>query len=181
MAMIVGICGSLRRRSYNMGLLRAAAAAMPEGARLEIASIAEVPLYHGDVEEAGFPPAVTALKEAIAGADALLLVTPEYNNGIPGVMKNAIDWASRPPADRARVFRDKPVALIGATPGPWGTLHAQREWLGVIHALEAQLWSGGRLMVPAAGKAFDAEGDLVDPAVTARLKRFMAGFVASLG
>jgi chromate reductase len=181
MTVIVGISGSLRRHSYNLGLLRAAAAAMPDGTRLDITSIADVPLYHGDVEDAAFPPAVTALKEAIAGADALLLATPEYNNGIPGVMKNAIDWASRPPADRARVFRGKPVAVIGATLGPWGTLHAQHEWLGVIHALEMRLWSGARLMVPSAHKVFDSEGNLTVPTLAERLKRLMAEFVASLG
>ena len=181
MTVIVGISGSLRRHSYNSGLLRAAAAAMPAGARLEIAPIAGVPLYDGDVEDAeGIPPAAVALKEAIAGADGVLLATPEYNNGIPGVFKNAIDWASRPTADIPRVFGGRPVALVGASPGGFGTILAQHEWLGVLRQLGMRYWTGGRLMVPGAGKAFDAEGKLTDPAVTERLRRFMADFVASI-
>ena len=100
MTAIVGISGSTRRGSFNSALLRAAAAAMPEGAELRIESIADIPLYNGDVEaQQGIPAPVARLKDAIAAADGLLLVTPEYNNSIPGVAKNAIDWLSRPPAD----------------------------------------------------------------------------------
>jgi chromate reductase len=181
MKTIVGISGSLRRGSVNTALLQAAAAAMPEGTRLDILSIADVPLYNEDVEAAAFPPAVTALKQAIVDADALLLATPEYNNGIPGVMKNALDWASRPHADKARVFRGKPVAIVGASLGQWGTVHAQQEWLPICHGLEMQLWSGARLLVPNASKVFDENGKLIDPKLAERLKAFMAGFVASLG
>src|SRR3546814_2635131 len=95
---------------------------MPDGARLNIASISGTPLYNADVEEEeGIPQSVADLKEAIAKADGLLLATPEYNNSIPGVFKNAIDWASRPPADIPRVFAAKPVAVIGASPGGFGT------------------------------------------------------------
>jgi chromate reductase len=181
MTLIVGISGSLRRHSYNSGLLRAAAAAMPEGARLEIVPIAGVPLYNGDLEQAeGIPPAVVALKEAIAGADGVLLATPEYNNSLPGVLKNAIDWASRPAGDIPRVFGGRPVALIGASPGGFGTILSQHEWLGVLRTLGMRFWSGGRLMVPGAGKAFDGEGNLTDATVAARLGRFMTDFVSSL-
>src|SRR3546814_7002146 len=98
----------------------------------------------------------------------LLLATPEYNNSIPGVFKNAIDWASRPPADIPRVFAAKPVAVIGASPGGFGTILAQDAWLSVLRTLGAQLWSGSRLMVSGAGKAFDADGNLVDEAVKER-------------
>src|SRR3546814_20835866 len=113
MTLLVGISGSLRRHSFNSGLLRAARANMPDGARLNIASISGIPLYNADVEEEeGIPQSVADLKEAIAKADGLLLATPEYNNSIPGVFKNAIDWASRPPADLPRVFAAKPVAVI---------------------------------------------------------------------
>jgi len=178
---IVGISGSLRRHSFNSGLLRAASEAMPPEASLEIADIAGVPLYDGDVEqEVGIPPAVTALKEAIMRADGLLLVTPEYNNSIPGVFKNAIDWASRPSADIPRVFRGRHVALIGASPGGFGTILAQNAWLPVIRTLGMELWTGGRLMVTGAGKAFDGEGNLIDEAVRERLGKFLAGFVAAL-
>lgn len=151
---------------------------MPEGASLEIASIADIPLYNADIEEAdGIPQAVVQLKDAIAKADGLLLATPEYNNGIPGVFKNAIDWASRPPADIPRVFAGKPVAIIGASPGGFGTILAQDAWLSVMRTLGADLWSGGRLLVSAAGKAFDNEGNLVDETVKTRLARFITDFV----
>src|SRR3546814_7745777 len=107
------VCSS----DLNTGLLRAAQANMPDGARLNIASISGIPLYNADVEEEeGIPQSVADLKEAIAKADGLLLATPEYNNSIPGVFKNAIDWATRPPADIPRVFAAKPVAVIGASP-----------------------------------------------------------------
>ena len=127
-----------------------------------------------------FPPAVDGLKDAVAAADGLLLVTPEYNNGIPGVFKNAIDWMSRPSADIPRVFGGKPVALIGASPGGFGTILAQTGWLPVLRTLGAQLWTGGRLMVPHAGVAFDGEGNLIDEAVREKLARFVAGFVESI-
>jgi len=177
---LVGIAGSLRRHSYNAGLLRAARDAMPEGADLAIHSIAGVPLYNADIEAQGMPPAVTVLKDAVADADGLLLVTPEYNSGVPGVFKNAIDWMSRPNADIARVFGGKPVAIIGASPGNFGTILSQNAWLPTLRTLGAHLWTGQKLMVPAAGQAFDAEGDLIDEAIRARLARFMAGFVASI-
>lgn len=115
MANIVGLCGSLRRGSFNAALLRAAAALPPDGSRIDAHTLHGVPLYDGDVEAAeGIPPAVATMKDAGAAADGLLLVTPEYNNGIPGVFKNAIDWMSRPGSDIARVFGGKPVTVIGA-------------------------------------------------------------------
>ena len=177
---LIGISGSLRRHSYNSGLLRAAREAMPAGATLTIASIAGVPLYNADAEAQGIPPTVEGLKDAVAAADGLMLVTPEYNNGIPGVFKNAIDWMSRPSADIPRVFGGKPVALIGASPGGFGTISAQTGWLPVLRTLGAQLWTGGRLMVPHAGTAFDGEGNLIDAAVREKLARFVAGFVESI-
>jgi len=175
---IVGLSGSLRRHSFNSGLLRAAVEVMPEGSTLEIGSIAEIPLYNGDVEAAGIPIPVTALKERIAAADGLLLVTPEYNNGIPGVFKNAIDWLSRPSRDIARIFGGKPVAVIGASPGGYGTILSQAAWLPVLRTLGAQHWAGDRLMVSRAGQAFDAEGNLTDESVRQHLTTYLAGFVA---
>jgi len=181
MTLLVGISGSLRKHSYNTGLLHAAQQVLPADTTLVIASIAAIPLYDGDVEAAeGIPPAVAALKDLIASADGLLLATPEYNNGIPGVFKNAIDWASRPPADAARVFAGKPVAIIGASPGGFGTILAQDAWLSVLRTLGARLWTGGRLMVPGAGKAFDEAGNLIDDGVKGRLEKLIAGFVHSI-
>ena len=179
MARLVGVAGSLRKGSYNRALLAAAQGLVPAGTVLEVATIAGIPLYDGDREAAdGIPPAVTALKEAIAAADGLLLVTPEYNNGIPGVFKNAIDWASRPAGDIGRVFGGKPVAVIGASPGGFGTILAQNDWLPVLRTLGTRPWYGGRLMVAQAGRVFDADGALVDAGIRDRLAQFLAGFAA---
>jgi NAD(P)H-dependent FMN reductase len=153
---------------------------MPEGATLEIGSIAEFPLYNGDIEAEGIPAAVAALKEKVAAADALLLVTPEYNNGIPGVFKNAIDWLSRPSSDIKRIFGGKPVALIGASPGNFGTILSQAAWLPVLRTLGADHWSGARLLVSHAGQAFDDEGNLTDDIVRERLGAYLTGFVAHI-
>ncbi|MDB5703950.1 MAG: reductase [Sphingomonas bacterium] len=177
---LVGISGSLRRHSYNAGLLRAAQAAMPEGTSLAIHSIAGVPLYNADVEAEGIPDAVTVLKDAVAEADGVLLVTPEYNNGVPGVFKNAIDWMSRPASDIPRVFGGKPVALIGASPGGFGTILSQNGWLPTLRTLGTELWTGGRLMVAKAGAVFDEEGNLVDDAIRERLTHFVAAFAESI-
>jgi len=181
MIRLLGISGSLRRGSYNTALLRAAAALAPEGVLLEGRTLHGIPLYDGDAEAAhGIPEAVAALKEAIAAADGVLLVTPEYNNGISGVFKNAIDWASRPPADCARVFNGRPFAVIGASPGGFGTMLAQAHWLPVLRTLGANLWTEGRLMVSRAGNVFDDDGALADPRVRAQLQAFVAGFAASV-
>lgn len=178
MTIIIGISGSLRRDSFNAALLRAAVEAMPEGSELQVGSIRDIPLYDGDLErEQGVPPAVQALKDAIAAADGLLLATPEYNNSIPGVMKNAIDWLSRPAADIPRVFGAKPVALMGATPGGFGTVLAQNAWLPVLRTLGTRPWFGARLMVSRAGTVFDANGALADAAIREQLRAFVAGFV----
>ena len=181
MITILGISGSLRRHSFNSGLLRAAAEEMPDGPRLEIGSIADIPLYHGDAEADGIPASVARLKEQAASADALLLVTPEYNNGIPGVFKNAIDWLSRPSSDIARQFGGKPVGLIGASPGRFGTLSAQTAWLPVLRTLGTDHWSGGRLMVSGASALFDAAGNLTDGATRTRLRTYLTDFVAYIG
>jgi chromate reductase, NAD(P)H dehydrogenase (quinone) len=178
MVTLIGISGSARKASFNSALLRAAASSMPEGAELRIESIAAIPLYNGDDEAAhGVPPAVTRLKDALAAADGLLLVSPEYNNSIPAAAKNAIDWMSRPPADVPRVFRGKPVAIAGASPGGFGTVLAQNAWLPVFRTLGMHLWPG-KLMVSRAGSVFDANGDITDATVRDSVRQFMAGFVA---
>jgi chromate reductase, NAD(P)H dehydrogenase (quinone) len=176
---IVGISGSLRKNSFNSGLLRAASEAVSAGTQFEILSIREIPLYDADVEEAsGVPIVVQQIKDRVASADGLLLVTPEYNNSIPGVFKNAIDWMSRPATDIARVFTDRPVALMGATPGMGGTGLAQAAWLPVFRTLQMRPWFGGRFQVSGARQSFDEQGNLIDEKVREKLKPFVAGFEA---
>jgi len=174
---IVGIAGSLRKGSYNSALLRAAVELAPPGIAIEPASIRGIPLYDGDVEsESGLPDAVRALKEKIAAADGLLIATPEYNSSIPGVLKNAIDWLSRPGSDIPRVFGNRPLALMGASPGRFGTAGSQTAWLPVLRSLGVQPWWGPRLAVGGASQVFDAEGQLVDERVREQLSAFLAGF-----
>jgi NAD(P)H-dependent FMN reductase len=179
MARIIGIAGSLRRGSYNAALLRAARELAPADAPVEIATIAGIPLYDGDLEsERGIPEPVGQLKETIAAAAGLLLVTPEYNNSMPGVLKNAIDWLSRPPKDIPRVFGDKPVAIMGATPGRGGTRLGQSAWLPVLRALGTRVWFGRSLYVEGASQAFGSDGRLADERIRKLLAEFMAGFAA---
>ena len=175
---IIGISGSLRRNSFNTGLLRAAVALMPEGAALEITAIDEIPLYNYDLEvNAGIPASVAALKDRIAAADGLLLSTPEYNNSIPGVLKNTIDWLSRPPSDSQRVFGGRLIAIMGASPGNYGTVQSQTAWLPILRTLRMQACFGGRLALAHAGAVFDEAGVLKDDKVRAQLRDFVQGFV----
>lgn len=122
----LGFAGSLRGASYNRGLLRAAAELAPAGIIVEVFDLSDLPFYNQDVEDAGEPAAVVAFKQAIARADALLVATPEYNHGVPGVLKNAIDWASRPRVTSP--LRDRAVAVMGASPGHGSTARAQAQF-----------------------------------------------------
>jgi chromate reductase, NAD(P)H dehydrogenase (quinone) len=174
---ILGISGSLRAGSYNSALLHAARGHLPVGVDLEIATLHGIPLYDGDLEQRdGIPAAVQALKERIVACDGVLLATPEYNNGIPGVFKNAIDWLSRPSADAPRIFADRAFAVMGASPGGFGTMLAQSAWLPVLRTLGARQWSGGRLMVSRASQVFAEDGRLTDEAMNNQLAKFIAGF-----
>ena len=177
---LLGLSGSLRKASFNTGLLRAAVELVPDGVVLQAETLHGVPLYDADLEATeGVPPAVAALKTALGAADGLLMVTPEYNSGVPGVFKNAIDWMSRPPGGLA-LFKGKRVAVIGASAGGFGTISAQDHWLPVMKKLGAEVWAGGSLLASRSGDLFDAEGQLTDGPTRKRLAEFLAGFAASL-
>lgn len=174
---LLGIAGSMREGSYNLALLHAAAALTPADCELEVVSIRGIPLYDGDVEaRAGVPAAVQVLKQRILAADGLLLGTPEYNGGIPGPFKNALDWLTRPPADIPHLFHDRPVALCGVTPGMGGTRYAQLAWLPVLRQLGMRPWFGKTLALAEARKLFDAAGQLQDEKVREQVRAFIAGF-----
>ncbi|MGA0545633.1 NADPH-dependent FMN reductase [Brevundimonas sp. VNH65] len=176
---LIGLSGSLRQASFNSALLRATQTLAPDGVEIVAGSIRGIPLYDADLErDQGLPSAVTDLKDLIAASDGLLLFTPEYNNSIPGVFKNAIDWLSRPADDIGRVFGGRPVAVLGASPGGFGTILSQNAWLPVLRTLGTDPWFEGRLMVARAGSVFDAEGRITDEAVRKRLTDFLNGFAA---
>ncbi len=174
---LIALSGSLRHGSFNTKLAHEAARLAPQDVDVAVETIHGIPLYDADVEtREGLPERVTTLKNAIMAADGLLLVTPEYNNSIPGAFKNAIDWLSRPDADIKRVFGDRPVALMGASPGGFGTILSQNAWLPVFRTLKVNFWSGGRLLISRAQGAFSENGMLANPATEEQLQTFMAGF-----
>jgi NAD(P)H-dependent FMN reductase len=182
MTQIVVIPGSWRLGSFNGFLARAAVELAPAGCTATLESIRDIPLYDGDVEAAsGVPAAVERLKSAVVAADGIVLVTPEYNNSVPGTFKNAIDWLSRPPKDIARVFKGRAFGLIGATPGKGGTRLAQAAWLPVMRTLGASLWSGGSLFIADAATVFGETGEVKDAKVRELLTRYMQGFAAFAG
>jgi chromate reductase len=158
---VCGIAGSLRRGSYNHALLRAARELAPEGMELRtFERMAEIPLFNEDVEAQGDPEPVQALKRAITEADALLIATPEYNHGVPGVLKNAIDWASRPAGDSA--LTGKPAAIFGASPGVVGTARAQSQLRQALVFTDSPTLPQPEVLVYRAHVKFDAEGRLTD-------------------
>lgn len=182
MTKLIGISGSLRKASFNTALLKTAITLAPDGVTFTSGTIEGIPLYNADVEKEGVPEAVQLLKDQIAAADGVILFTPEYNNSMPGVFKNAIDWVSSSMTGAPNVFAGRVFAIAGTSPGPFGTLLSQNAWLSVLRTLGADLWSGKRLMLPKAGSLFDKEGDLVDEEAKARLKAFVeafAGYVAA--
>jgi chromate reductase len=168
---VLGFAGSLRRGSYNRALLRAAAELAPEDVRVEIFELDGIPLYNMDVEQQGLPEAVVAFKRAIREADAVLIATPEHNWSFPGVLKNALDWAARPSGDNP--FRGKPVAVVGATTGQWGTLRAQLHLRQVLAYLETHPLSRPEVLVTQAREKFDADGRLVDEGTRTRLRQLL--------
>jgi chromate reductase, NAD(P)H dehydrogenase (quinone) len=174
---ILAISGSLRLRSYNTLLLRAMIEAAPAGTTIELASIKDVPLYDADVDAAtGPPPSVKALKAKLSAADALLLSSPEYNHSIPGVLKNTIDWMSRPAPEIPQLFGGRAVGIVGATTGQGGTLLAQAAWLPVFEALGLIPFFRVRVTVSGAARVFDEQGHIQDAAIRERLEKYMTGF-----
>lgn len=175
---IAAVSGSLRKASLNTALLGACVECAPEGVEIVTGTIAGIPLYDGDLEAAqGIPAAVATLKALVTEADGFLIVTPEYNNSLPGVLKNAIDWMSRG-GDMKDVFGGKPVAVIGASPGGFGTVLAQNAWLPVIKALGAEPWTGGRLMLSRAHTLLDPQGHIADEKTRNEITAFVTGFAA---
>ena len=158
---VLGICGSLRKGSYNMAALRTAIELKPTGMTITVADISQFPLYNEDVRAQGFPPPVETLRRQIAEADALLFVTPEYNYSMPGVLKNAIDWASRPPD---QPFAGKPVAIMGAAAGMAGSARAQYDLRRSCVFLDMHPVNRPEVLIGQAQTKFDASGRLTDDA-----------------
>ena len=177
MTRILGISGSLRERSYNRALLRAAAELAPEGVEIEEFDLREIPLYDADVEAAGDPEPVAKLRAAVAQADALLFATPEYNRGTSGVLKNAIDWLSRPAL--ASVLRWKPVAIMGASTGRGGTRNAQAQVRDALLFPGAILVAEPEVAIPLAWERFDENGELTDERMRKTLRELLDALVDS--
>jgi chromate reductase, NAD(P)H dehydrogenase (quinone) len=172
----LGIAGSLREGSYNRALLRAARDLAPDGLEIRIyEGLADIPLYNEDVRARGEPEPVVALKEAIRRADALLWVTPEYNYSIPGVLKNAIDWASRPP--KTSPLNGKPAAIMGATTGSWGTVRSQMHLRQVCVYTNMLPINKPQVLVARARSKFDEDGKLVDETTQGFVRQLLEALV----
>ena len=169
---VVGIAGSLRKASFNRALLKALAEIAPAGLHITTHDLDSIPMYNGDAEAAGVPPPVAALREAVGKADGLLIATPEYNYGIPGVLKNTIDWLSRPP--KPLVLSGKPTGILGATPGMWGTVRAQKQLREVFHGTNTPTMARPEMLISKAGEKFSADGTLTDDPTREFLKAFLA-------
>lgn len=172
---ILGIPGSLRAGSYNRALLRAAGEVLPPGVIMDVFALDDIPAYNADVQAEGDPEPVSELKRRLAEADVVLIATPEYNYSIPGVLKNAIDWASRPP--KICAFRKKPVGIIGASSGESGTMRGQLAIRQVFVFLDAYVMAQPELRVTNAGRRFDEKGVLIDEELRGRLQRYMVALI----
>jgi chromate reductase, NAD(P)H dehydrogenase (quinone) len=170
MVKVLGIVGSLRKGSYNRMALAAAAKLAPAGMEIGTAELAGIPPYDEDLRQAGLPDAVARLRRGIAEADALLIVSPEYNFSIPGVLKNAIDWASRPPD---QPFNEKPVAIMGCAPGNLGTARMQYHLRQVLVFLNAFPINKPEVMIGQAAQKFDAAGNLADAATAEFIRQLL--------
>jgi chromate reductase len=170
---ILGIAGSLRAMSYNRALLRAAIEVAPAGMQLTSFDIGAIPGYNSDLEAAGLPEPVAALKAAIGAADGLLFVTPEYNYGVPGVLKNAIDWASRAAKGEKPVLNGKAAGILGASPGMAGTARAQAQLRQAFVFTQTYALQGPEFLVASAHEKFDADGRLTDAKARERLVKYL--------
>lgn len=177
---VAAIVGSLRTGSYNRALLRAALELLPEGLEMLDAPIRDVPLFNQDVEDAGDPPAVTQLREAIIWSDGLLIFCPEYNSGIPGVLKNAMDWASRT-HNGQRVLWDKPVGIMGASPGAFGTTRSQLAMRALLPVLGMRLMPKPDVMISRVESLIDDDGNLVDEKTRELIREHLIAFREWIG
>ena len=173
---IAGLSGSLRRGSYNTALLRAAQALLPADTKLEIVEYDDVPLFNHDVELSGFPAPVQELRTQLGAADALLFATPEYNWSIPGVMKNAIDWASRGPDSP---LAGKPAAIVGAG-GRLGTAYAQQHLRQVLMHIDLRVVNRPNVLISRAPEHFDEDLNLVTERYMRQIERLLQGLVAEV-
>ena len=171
---VVGIAGSLRRGSLNRALLRAAVELAPEALEIDAWELSEVPLYNADVEAAAVPDAVQELRTAVRNADAILIATPEYNHGVPGVLKNAIDWLSRPP--NGSPLNGKPCGIVGASPGMTGTARAQSQLRQALVFTNTYAMPKPEVLVAHANIKFDGEGRLTDEGTRTHLTVFLVEF-----
>jgi chromate reductase len=170
---ILGICGSLRRASFNMAALRACHELMPEGMSMTVAEIGDIPLFNQDVFDAGMPAPAQRFREQVAAADGLLIASPEYNFSVTAALKNAIDWGSRAPN---QVFQDKPVAMFSATTGPLGGARNQYDLRRMLVQLWAHPLPRPEVFIGNAAAKFDAQGKITDEATRKFLAELLAGF-----
>ena len=168
---LLGVSGSLRKQSYNSGVLRAIPAVLPDGMTFDIAGIAELPFYSSDVEQAGIPEAVKNFRARVAAADALIFAVPEYNFSLPGVLKNALEWLSRPPNPPANA---KPCAVLGASISPLGTARGQFHFRHVAVSLNMIMVNVPHVDITSAKAKFDPQGQLTDQAAIDSLKPLLA-------
>jgi len=171
---ILGFAGSLRKASYNRAALRAAVKLVPQGAQLETFGLDNIPLYNGDLEPE-LPQEVRVFKAAIKAADAILIVTPEYNNSVPGVLKNALDWASRPYEDNA--WDGKTVGVMGASIGLLGTARAQYHLRQILVSLNMFPVNRPEVMIARAGEKFDSDGNLKDQVTTQKIRELLEALI----
>lgn len=171
---ILGISGSLRKASYNTATLKVAAGMLPTGVSLKHFDITPIPLYNEDIREKGFPDSVQQLRDSISKSDALLIVTPEYNYSVPGVLKNVIDWASRPPN---QPFDRKPIGIMGASPGMLGSARAQYHLRQMFIFVNGMIMNTPEVMITAAHNKFDDKGNLIDQPTKEVIQKFLSALI----